>query len=235
MHLHLHLRRVLEDYGPAHSFWLFSFERYNGLLGSFHRNTHDIEPQFIRRFLLSQFVFDVCEKGFGSETEEHPMPIQSCLSAFNLRHHDSVSGSNRAHFSNVDCKGPFPMLIGVGKEVGLEEDEEALLQRWYMTKFDLPESNVEVSPLIKFTNVLQLNWDTKIRVRSACCMLAARKEHRSSENRPCFVERLFSHTANVRLGNADEVVHITQQFAQVKWLKRHPQHGFFWWSNNGVA
>ncbi len=32
MHMHCHLREVLLDYGPAHSFWLFAFERFNGIL-----------------------------------------------------------------------------------------------------------------------------------------------------------------------------------------------------------
>ena len=34
MHLHCHLHSVLLDYGPVFGFWLFSFERYNGRLGS---------------------------------------------------------------------------------------------------------------------------------------------------------------------------------------------------------
>lgn len=38
MHLHLHLKNCILDHGPAHSFWCFSIERYNGLLGSYHTN-----------------------------------------------------------------------------------------------------------------------------------------------------------------------------------------------------
>ena len=30
MHLHLHLAECLRDYGPVHSIWCFSFERFNG-------------------------------------------------------------------------------------------------------------------------------------------------------------------------------------------------------------
>ena len=32
MHLHCHLKECVLDYGPIHSFWCFSFERYNGIL-----------------------------------------------------------------------------------------------------------------------------------------------------------------------------------------------------------
>ncbi len=32
MHMHCHLRECILDVGPLHSFWCFSFERYNGIL-----------------------------------------------------------------------------------------------------------------------------------------------------------------------------------------------------------
>ena len=43
LHMHLHLRECLLDYGPVFSFWCFSFERYNGILGSFQTNNCTIE------------------------------------------------------------------------------------------------------------------------------------------------------------------------------------------------
>lgn len=43
-HLHLHLERCYKDYGPCYGFWLFSFERYNGILGKYHTNNSFIEP-----------------------------------------------------------------------------------------------------------------------------------------------------------------------------------------------
>ena len=54
LHLHLHLKDCLLDYGPSHAFWCFSFERYNGLLGSFHTNKRSIEQQIMRKFVNAQ-------------------------------------------------------------------------------------------------------------------------------------------------------------------------------------
>ena len=48
MHLHAHLRECIQDYGPIYSFWLFSFERYNGMLGNFPNNQRSIEIQLMR-------------------------------------------------------------------------------------------------------------------------------------------------------------------------------------------
>ena len=42
MHLSCHLVDCIRDYGPVYSFWCFSFERYNGILGSYHKNNHNI-------------------------------------------------------------------------------------------------------------------------------------------------------------------------------------------------
>ena len=32
MHIHCHLTACVKEFGPLHSFWLFLFERYNGIL-----------------------------------------------------------------------------------------------------------------------------------------------------------------------------------------------------------
>ena len=51
MHMHAHLKACIEDYGPIHSFWVFAFERYNGILESLPNNNRCIEPQMMQRFI----------------------------------------------------------------------------------------------------------------------------------------------------------------------------------------
>ena len=51
MHLHTHLASCILDFGPVYTFWLFSFERLNGILGAFHTNCHDVSIQLMRRFV----------------------------------------------------------------------------------------------------------------------------------------------------------------------------------------
>ena len=55
MHLHGHLKDCMLDFGPVYAFWLFSFERMNGILGSYHTNCHNISLQVMRRFLSSDY------------------------------------------------------------------------------------------------------------------------------------------------------------------------------------
>ena len=66
LHLHLHLKDCLFDFGPPHSFWCFSFERYNGLLGSYHTNQKNIEVQIMRKFINSQLL----------HSTKHNLPVE---------------------------------------------------------------------------------------------------------------------------------------------------------------
>lgn len=50
LHLHGHLKECIEDYGPVYSFWLFSFERFNAVLGSYHTNNRNISVQLMQHF-----------------------------------------------------------------------------------------------------------------------------------------------------------------------------------------
>ena len=43
LHLHCHLAECLCDYGPVHSTWCFSFERYNGVLGATPNNNRSLQ------------------------------------------------------------------------------------------------------------------------------------------------------------------------------------------------
>ena len=51
IHLHGHLASFIKDFGPVYSFWLFPYERLNGILGSYHSNSHNISAQSMTRFL----------------------------------------------------------------------------------------------------------------------------------------------------------------------------------------
>lgn len=59
MHLHLHLKECIVDYGPVYAFWCFAYERFNGLLGAYQTNKKVIEPQIMRKFVEEQQAFDL--------------------------------------------------------------------------------------------------------------------------------------------------------------------------------
>ena len=59
MHMHCHLKDILDDYGPVQSFWLFSFERLNGILGKMPNNNRLIEPQLMQHFIQEKLAFSL--------------------------------------------------------------------------------------------------------------------------------------------------------------------------------
>ena len=92
MHLHLHLKNCLVDYGPLHAFWCYPFERYNGVLGSMHTNRISIEPQLMKKFCQAQ-EYNFLELNMPSEflnllPEKSQMNYKSCtdLQALKLVH-----------------------------------------------------------------------------------------------------------------------------------------------------
>ena len=56
LHMHLHIKDCLLDYGPSHALWCYSFERYNGMLGSYHTNRKSVESQIMRKFVNTQLL-----------------------------------------------------------------------------------------------------------------------------------------------------------------------------------
>ena len=106
MHLHLHLMQSLNDYGPAHAFWLYSFERFNGILGSFHTNNANIEAQIMTKFLDSQFI-QVDDTSFIDDEEFYSFLPKSYMP----HSQDSspvvnISLSNAVQFLTL-CTGPI--------------------------------------------------------------------------------------------------------------------------------
>lgn len=74
IHLHSHLINCVVDYGPVHNFWLFSFERFNGVLGDFKTNQRAVEIQLMRKFLWDQ---DIRNLPFQSLIKDQPGPVFS--------------------------------------------------------------------------------------------------------------------------------------------------------------
>lgn len=61
MHLYLHIKECILDYGPVYGFWLFSFQIYNDMLGSLPNNKKNIEPQIIGLFCSESLILNISE------------------------------------------------------------------------------------------------------------------------------------------------------------------------------
>ena len=71
MHLRCHLKECVIYCRPVHAFWCFSFERFNGILGTMQVNGRSVEIQLMRKLKAGRFVWDV---KFPNEFQEHFLP-----------------------------------------------------------------------------------------------------------------------------------------------------------------
>ena len=101
MHLHCHLKQSLHDYGPIHNFWLFSYERYNGILEHFPFSNRSLEIQLMKRFYREFWLF-------SSLDSDMPQLFESDFGeTFRTLLHPTLKGSLQAtihdkHFKRID-------------------------------------------------------------------------------------------------------------------------------------
>lgn len=127
MHLHTHIINCVLDYGPVHNFWLFSFERFNGILGDFKTNQRAVEIQLMRKFLRDQEIRDL---PFPSLFQEHfrqvfqqmnnrssdpLLDINSAVAVLTLS--ESVVTKSDPEFQRPEFPGSKDIQIGTGMEV----------------------------------------------------------------------------------------------------------------------
>ena len=81
MHLHLHLKDCILDFGPIYGWWCMSFERFNGILGSYAVNNHNITVQLMRKFVSeNSAVATFCKINKALDLR---IPLSSCDTELN--------------------------------------------------------------------------------------------------------------------------------------------------------
>ena len=110
MHMHSHLIECVKDFGPITAFWLFSFERYNGILGDEPTNNRLIELQLIRRFVQDNSHLQLLSYAGDSSEADHMFSLVVKDHAFafdsmkHLDNHLSVSNHCSSGFVYVPAK-----------------------------------------------------------------------------------------------------------------------------------
>lgn len=124
MHLHLHLKECLENYGPVHGFWCFGFERFNGFLGRYHTNNQAIEVQIMKKFLREKYIqalnpppeaedlFDMCDgnplgslRESNTECNDEIVKLQTLAEFRNLQSDYSIKSTYLIHLLSPTYKG----------------------------------------------------------------------------------------------------------------------------------
>ena len=175
MHLHCHLKENVLDYGPIHSFWCFSFERYNGILCSITTNYRSLELQLMRKLNISQALSNNCFPPDGCEsfqqlinsmrhqTEDFQESKPELVEYYHMDSKLSYHSNNWDNISAIEIPSRH-------KERSLDNDDINALTEVYQVMF--PSSNIIPSNLSRTMKVF------------TCCLIfglryGSRKEYRN--------------------------------------------------------
>lgn len=107
MHLTCHMAECIQDFGPLHGFWCFSFERMNGRLGAIPTNNRSVEVQLMRKFVDSMHLHS-----YVHAEDENVQALLRMMSQSSKR--GTLSFIDRASYSEVvPHVAPVPTLTHV--------------------------------------------------------------------------------------------------------------------------
>lgn len=230
IHLHAHLVDCVRDYGPMSSFWLFSFERFNGILGDEHTNNRSIEIQLMDRFMKDNAHFQLLSSipsASSNITSTFSQAVLDHACGFTSTKHLDVASvsvpSSQAErflaapkyticsFSEVEVSilrdiylKVYPSLFADGADCYFSRSFQKMD---YVT---IDGQKVKTGQYILAKNVFQFPINLPSSVDSSFSLADAR---------PAKIYYIFKHSVLVR----DDVV--SKMFVAVDWPMRHPlQH-----------
>ena len=240
MHLHLHLIDTMLDFGPLYSTWCFSFERYNGMLGSLPTNKKTIEVQFMRRFIKGQHIHSLLSKVNDKELidllpKSNISNASSIKSDSDLLHLLELSHGSLDQALSYKHNG-YTEFIGSGAECVFNAVEMEDLKHLYV---QLNHSTVEyMSPFYKYYGSVSYCGDTlgstlNSKSSKSSSVIAAywptfgsNVNHNLSERSIGQVKYYIHHS--VTLKNQSSISEtVTFTLAYVQWMEYHHQNSLY--------
>ena len=221
IHLHAHLVDCVRDYGPMSSFWLFSFERYNGILGDEPTNNRSIEVQ-----LMDRFMKDNAHLQLLSSVPSASSNITSAFSRAVLEH--ACSFTSTRHLDAVASRSQIGRFSPAPKHTisSFSKLEVNILRNVYSKVYpSLLLADLFIPQTFKKMAYVTIDGQ---RVNNGQYILARNVFRFSSSGvctfslgvRPAKVDYIFMHSIQVDDSNC-----INDMFAAVSWPMHHPlQH-----------
>lgn len=220
IHLHQHLKDCILDYGPAYRFWLFRFERFNGMLGNYHTNQKAIEISIMRRFLDDATIFMSVHT--DSIVAEHHDIFSQLFTSLNRGTADHlIDDNNLLNQENIDCPTSGIKPCPPFQQCSFESNIINILKESYsMFVPDFNEDNI--SSMYEKFNSINFYGDRigsfTSRLQRTSIVLAnwaginGSINTSSNDTQPCLIEFFFQQSVPKSLGQ------INVTMAKVKWF-----------------
>ena len=222
MHMHLHLKSCIEDFGPVYGFWCYSFERYNGCLGNYKTNNHSISIQIMRKFTLSN--------DFVSSYENIPVSGLASLETLGLVPSADERNSIQVAFTDVtrksvlnseDITAIYHKVLSIPQLQSLHSCEVEMVKS-RLAFFFVDDQHLMISRFVQ--SHLRVHLGTKVLVSEKYRCGSSPDKHviacfpPTSEYRPAVIRNIFD--VNVNSVNLEHTHVIT--FAKLGFFKQHP-------------
>ncbi|XP_066299236.1 uncharacterized protein [Branchiostoma lanceolatum] len=249
MHLHLHLKACIQDFGPVHAFWCFSFERANGSLGDYHSNNRHTEINIMRKWLIDwkvackQNMFqnqgENCEMDFVAFFDK-PVSNKSTLTAQQVHMLNELSQNNNLvdQYHNFEVNDECESMLPPVKRSSMSIEENEALFAMFQVLY--PNEMVHrVSLLHHYCDRYLLGGfvlcPSEYRKGSSSCIQAKWFNHReitgepiidpSSSPRPGRISKIWKVFLFLKTENTEKKVECT--VAEVRWFKVHGDRYFY--------
>ena len=234
LHLCLHICECALDYGPLSSFWCYSFERMNGILGSYNNSKRNIEPELLRIMNENSFLkylLTNCDNEHLRTSLDIINPKKSVGSLAALDDFESDEYINFIRLSRIEKESAsetenFPgVLMDLCYETTLEKNILDLLVKYYnnlyvnnkfiaISSLTGSSSSTVVNSNIKQYGRLRIGADIYGSVqaaryeKSSYILAQFVQEDGSIDTYPGQVQFFFEHMIYLNLGSATIQRHI---------------------------
>ena len=237
MHMHGHIQQCILDYGPVQKFWLFGFERYNGILENFPSNNRCVEIQFMQRFTREMVLYTFSlPQQFESDFHDilsslvTPVVQGSLRSSFHVPTTENLMQHQKDWtFETIHQRVQLPKSY-IRSNFD-HEDISALTQLYAFLYPKLSVSDFTINSTFKKYSTIEYcnaKYMSKMSKYRECCIVFANSP---SQVRPAivhyFVQHSFYHSGKL----------YEHLIASVSWLKEHHAKQAFgkplqlWWKD----
>ena len=247
MHMHMHLCKSIQNYGPTPAFWCFPFERFNGILGTFQKNWISPEQQMARKFIsyqhlllmdiaavlpdeLAEFFADNITKcreislGEGSLVQTHV--DSSHLLDYKKSAYNVLSAINATESSIHILYRRYECLLDSSEVESLTTVYNTL---YPSSSFHVPMTHERFHALRVFNELLVSQKSKGSQSSAICANWAGVGGHLATDNsliRVGFILYFIRHTIRMPISST-ESKKIPHLFARVSWYKPHPRENWF--------
>ncbi|GBB93908.1 hypothetical protein RclHR1_22500005 [Rhizophagus clarus] len=148
LYLCLHIKECCQDYSPLYLFWCFSFERMNGVLGSFPNSHYQIEPELLRIIMQNWRLDNILSSQLNNKKFTEGLKLlkpQFTTGTFSA--YDELDYNELFRFKQIFCQEtdnmingseafPGKMLTPRKNRVSLPDDIYRILIEYYSDAYE---------------------------------------------------------------------------------------------------